>query len=679
MGNRHALITSLCVALMMLILMIPFTASAAGTNDSKIQQLFINKPEVTVYYRDGASDFDVEAYLDGEKLTYQSNAVFSDLGKGIDYYLLVDISGSIRDFESITDAIVEFRRSLRDNDRMLLFTFGDAVTMVLDGSEKSKNAEEIIKGLSAHDSTTLLAEAVKTVANQMDTGDDPDAAIQTLTIISDGKPDTDHSASVDNAKDTLIQKGIQTYTIAVENNEGDDKNEIDQYRSRFNDIADAAGGLPYTVDGDNIGESVLKGFKNEQSDLFQSNVVSFTASTNIVSNKTEEFVLKFLSTGKVDTRNILVDQHLADNTAPEILEVRKGGDRSMIVTYSEDVEGADKPENYEVQADGRAVSVNHIKQSDRQYELVLDDPLINADYTIHASGITDHSEEKNVLDSDVKINIYDIALRTETIKANESENGFIVNFSEAVKGADDAEHYSVRVDGVEQVIQDLKVSPDAVSVEMILKKHLRNCDYEISFHDIADAKTGKNKISSAAQTISLVNITEPTAFDTIREFVKTWWPWVLSGTVLLILCIILVFAGRLKKKKITVIDGEVVQSANLDSKFHVGMEQPEQGIPIRIWISNGKNAPKEVKQTLRGSMCIGRSSKECDVYCDDPMMSKQHFILSMEKDGNMYITDLESTNGTSVNGVQVKSRWRLMPGDEVSAGSLRFHFEWDNS
>ena len=58
------------------------------------------------------------------------------------------------------------------------------------------------------------------------------------------------------------------------------------------------------------------------------------------------------------------------------------------------------------------------------------------------------------------------------------------------------------------------------------------------------------------------------------------------------------------------------------------------------------------------------------------MMSKQHFNLSVEADGNVYVTDLGSLNGTAVNGVRIQGSRKLEPGDEISAGNIRFVIQW---
>ena len=77
---------------------------------------------------------------------------------------------------------------------------------------------------------------------------------------------------------------------------------------------------------------------------------------------------------------------------------------------------------------------------------------------------------------------------------------------------------------------------------------------------------------------------------------------------------------------------------------------------------------------MNGSFIVGRS-KICNLYFDDKRMSRQHFVL--EWDGqDMYVTDLDTTNGTLLNGVRITKQRRLNQGDKISAGSVEMAIRW---
>lgn len=68
---------------------------------------------------------------------------------------------------------------------------------------------------------------------------------------------------------------------------------------------------------------------------------------------------------------------------------------------------------------------------------------------------------------------------------------------------------------------------------------------------------------------------------------------------------------------------------------------------------------------------IGRSSEALPL--QDTTVSRRHAELTPD-DGVWYIRDLESQNGTYVNGVRISERQRLRPGDQIRTGSTLFVF-----
>jgi hypothetical protein len=70
---------------------------------------------------------------------------------------------------------------------------------------------------------------------------------------------------------------------------------------------------------------------------------------------------------------------------------------------------------------------------------------------------------------------------------------------------------------------------------------------------------------------------------------------------------------------------------------------------------------------------LGRSSR-CDVVLDDPNISRQHAELR-PRGGSWVLTDLGSTNGSSVNGRRIDAPTVVKPGDEIELGTQVMTFE----
>jgi hypothetical protein len=74
-----------------------------------------------------------------------------------------------------------------------------------------------------------------------------------------------------------------------------------------------------------------------------------------------------------------------------------------------------------------------------------------------------------------------------------------------------------------------------------------------------------------------------------------------------------------------------------------------------------------------GGATIGRS-RQCDVVIDDPNVSRQHAEVRA-RGGAWVITDLGSTNGSSLNGRRIEHPEVIQPGDEIEIGTSIITFE----
>ena len=77
--------------------------------------------------------------------------------------------------------------------------------------------------------------------------------------------------------------------------------------------------------------------------------------------------------------------------------------------------------------------------------------------------------------------------------------------------------------------------------------------------------------------------------------------------------------------------------------------------------------------SIKESALIGRS-KRCQVYIDDPYMSKNHARIFL-RDGQFYIEDMKSTNGSFLNGRRLPDHpVKLKDSDKLSFGNISFIF-----
>lgn len=234
-----------------------------------------------------------------------------------------------------------------------------------------------------------------------------------------------------------------------------------------------------------------------------------------------------------------------------------------------------------------------------------------------------------------------------------------LKFSEPVVGLDGAANYQVVFEG--ETIGVTGVSFDkenSTGVMLSLAKPIHNGTYEITGANITDYSMEKNSLAGSLPVV-IDNVREPEppqAFD---------YTGVLFLVFLAIAALIIVIMVKVRRK-----------SSNEKEVFKPLVEVPpkEEGKRLNVVISMNAMQPKRAVWTLHKNLVVGRSST-CDVFFDDMELSRRHFCLSLE-DGNIYIADLKSMNGTSVNGMPVQERKQLDSGSIIEAGSMKLLVRW---
>jgi hypothetical protein len=89
--------------------------------------------------------------------------------------------------------------------------------------------------------------------------------------------------------------------------------------------------------------------------------------------------------------------------------------------------------------------------------------------------------------------------------------------------------------------------------------------------------------------------------------------------------------------------------------MQVGLEIRERGAPRAMHV--------------RPPVELGRT-READVVLRDPEVSRRHARLE-SRNGVVYVEDLESSNGTFLNGRRVTEPIEIREGDEIDVGTTR--------
>lgn len=183
--------------------------------------------------------------------------------------------------------------------------------------------------------------------------------------------------------------------------------------------------------------------------------------------------------------------------------------------------------------------------------------------------------------------------------------------------------------------------------------------------------------STAVSAPSSVATPKPTKIP----FYRNSYAIVAAVGILVLLVVSMVVVSRKKKKPTTenVEDNnsfseEEIKDIDSSASFSNPKKEESQfskGIKVRL-MKLGKNKEEAYEFMLEDSVVIGRdSSKSKVVFEKDEMLSGSHCEFTLEN-GMVFVCDLESTNGTFVNGVPITGLYRLFSDDILLIGSMEF-------
>ena len=108
---------------------------------------------------------------------------------------------------------------------------------------------------------------------------------------------------------------------------------------------------------------------------------------------------------------------------------------------------------------------------------------------------------------------------------------------------------------------------------------------------------------------------------------------------------------------------------------HPGMQDRETAVAIRLLVSSG-GAPVRVVALDKECLTIGRRTHN-DIALDDLTVSGEHALVRTRGTASV-VHDLDSRNGTLVNGMSIKQRV-LCDGDVIEIGIYRLRYVLDRT
>lgn len=306
---------------------------------------------------------------------------------------------------------------------------------------------------------------------------------------------------------------------------------------------------------------------------------------------------------------------------------------------------------------------------------------------IHTSSNKTYDEEKVLeMETDKKVikkeHLYLNSTQPDTkkpeiisVKQDKKDAAVLtVTFSEDVLRADNKNNYSIKKNGkqIYTVSEATYISEnEKYQAKLVLNDKLAKGKYEISVYNITDNTNEENELTKSWSG----KLEGEGTLKSIYHMLGRFWAVILAVVIFIIILGIYLYIR--KHRGIMVVQDKMVLGDKVKNKKHIKNDSSSTK-NVLLQISGIAADVKEMPVQINGSIIVGRASM-CDIYFDDVNMSRQHFALEVEK-GEVYLTDLESTGGTTVNGIKVRpgkeGRVRIGNGSTITAGRVTFLVRW---
>ena len=249
----------------------------------------------------------------------------------------------------------------------------------------------------------------------------------------------------------------------------------------------------------------------------------------------------------------------------------------------------------------------------------------------------------------------------------ETDNSLSFIYSEPMKGAEVIKNYTVtRSDNQKVEIESLKYDVKTYKCVLTFAQNLFTDDYKVAISNVTDVDHSPHTVTPTELSAHIDGVSESTY--SVLQFLKTFWWAILIGTIIIILLVVYFVIKS---------HGGIVEQASGKMGFGnattvtVGISTPKTK-KIMLLMTDSYGKQKEIVCNIDSSIFVGRD-KMCQIHTDDDKMSRQHFAIESTQLG-FYIMDLDTLNGTTVNGVRLTERQLLKEGDVITAGREKFEF-----
>lgn len=259
-----------------------------------------------------------------------------------------------------------------------------------------------------------------------------------------------------------------------------------------------------------------------------------------------------------------------------------------------------------------------------------------------------------------------------------------VRFSESVNDkVNDLSAYKITdSDGKTVSVMSVEYNENDFTVK-ITCENIPNGNYTLTFAGVTDLSQEGNKVTDTVSFFVTQGLYLSDDRNTDRGLPLWGLLLIVFAVIILVVGIVLLIVLSSRKnqsednninisapviKEVEEEQIDYIQSAT-KVKHHIMVNHSKK---VRLTIKTGNISEQSVETTIQSSLIVGRSNT-CDIFIDDTKLSRQHFVIECDAEA-FYIMDLQSRNGTLLNGYRVNGRHSLKSGDKIIAGLSDIQF-----
>ena len=279
-----------------------------------------------------------------------------------------------------------------------------------------------------------------------------------------------------------------------------------------------------------------------------------------------------------------------------------------------------------------------------------------------------------------------IAPQVTSEPAQSGDFAIRVGFNKPLTGADNKDNYIVTAeDGTAVPLQNAEYDPVTGIAELTFDGQPYTGTYTLSFSGIMDVSMDENRLTGeysftfAGRTYVPPPDPPPggsgDSTNTVQlSFIEAnrWVVFVIVLFVIAVVAVVIFFSTLKGRKSIITVDGKIGYGDSVEFKHH--FETPPDSKRASLIVTDMTGAARQIDLDIYGSFFVGRSEEINNLSFDDGKLSRQHFVIEADDDG-FYISDLNSTNGTFLNGVKLVNKRKLTDKDTIKAGNEKFVFD----